>query len=72
MLKIMEDNNADILLHGHTHEPYINRTQISGKTCWIMNPGSIMRMDESITKPTYGILNINENGFLEWQLIEVA
>ncbi len=29
MLACMKENNADILLHGHTHEPYINRTWIT-------------------------------------------
>ena len=72
MLKSISDNNADIFLHGHTHEPYINRTQIAGKTCWIMNPGSIRRMYGTSYMPSYGLLKINESGILELQLVEVV
>jgi len=70
MLKIMAENNADILLHGHTHDPYINKIPMPERICWIMNPGSISRI-EGIFKPTYGILKINESGTLEWRFIEV-
>jgi len=72
MLQTMNENNADILLHGHTHEPYINRTQvILGKTCWIMNPGSIRRKDNSLVNPVYGVLKFKESGSFEWQFVEV-
>ena len=70
MLKCMAENNADILLHGHTHEPYINSVQTPDKTRWIMNPGIIRRMDAAISKPTYGILKIDESGALEWRFVE--
>ena len=71
MLEIIRDNNADILLHGHTHEPYINRTQIApGRICWIMNPGRIGRGDGGILKPTYGVLKIYESGTFEWRIKE--
>ena len=70
--KIIRDYNADVFLHGHTHEPYINRTQVTPeKTCWIMNPGSIRRVDGSIYTPVYGVLRFDESGAFEWQFIEV-
>lgn len=71
MLKTMNENNADILLHGHTHEPYINRTEAAPrKACWIMNPGSIRRRVSGIFSPVYGVLKFNESGAFEWQFIE--
>jgi putative phosphoesterase len=69
MLKFMSDNNADILLHGHTHEPYINRAQTPDKTSWIMNPGSIRRGGNF--PAVYGVLKFDENGIFEWQFKEV-
>jgi len=72
MLKTIRENNADILLHGHTHEPYINRTQATpGKTCWIMNPGSIRREIGGIFNPVYGVLKFDESGIFEWHFVEV-
>ena len=72
MLKTMCENNADILLHGHTHELYINRTQATpGKTCWIMNPGSIRREIGGIFNPVYGVLKFDESGIFEWHFVEV-
>jgi predicted phosphodiesterase len=72
MLAAIDENDADILLHGHTHEPYINRTQTaSGKTCWIMNPGSIRRISGNAIKPAYGVLELNGAGTIEWRFVEV-
>jgi len=71
ILQCISENNADVFLHGHTHEPYINRVLMPEKVCWIMNPGSIRRMDDAIIKPTYGILEINESSALSWQFVEV-
>ena len=71
ILKYMQENNTDIFLHGHTHEPYLNSSPTPDKTYWIMNPGRTGRMDGSAVKPTYGILKISDAGALEWRFIEV-
>jgi len=71
MLKSMAENNADILLHGHTHDPYISKIPTPARICWIMNPGSIRRVEGKIFKPTYGVLKISKSGALEWQFVEV-
>jgi putative phosphoesterase len=72
MLKAIDENNADILLHGHTHEPYINRAlTASGKACWIMNPGSIRRISGWVFKPAYGVLELTDAGNIEWRFVEV-
>lgn len=71
MLKAMNENGAAILLYGHTHEPYISRTEaVPGKVCWIMNPGSIRRKG-GIFKPVYGVLMLDESGVFEWRFTEV-
>lgn len=70
-------NKADIILHGHTHEPYLyccmggtDKEQINR---WMMSPGRIGRkVNYSGTfKPIYGVLEIDEYGILQWQFIEV-
>ena len=74
ILKSMFQNNADITLHGHIHEPYINCCQITPtQRCWIMCPGRIgKKVNASGTfYPVYGVLKINEFGTFEWQFIEV-
>ena len=72
MIKYMSDNDVDIFLHGHTHEPYINRAEITPeKACWIMNPGSIRRKDDGASKPVYGVLKFDKAGAFEWQFKEV-
>jgi len=72
MLKLIDEHDADILLHGHSHEAFMHRTKaISGKTCWIMNPGSISHEKNVIAKPIYGVLNISETGTFKWEFIEV-
>jgi len=62
------EQGADIILFGHTHEPYLNCC--NGK--WIMNPGFIGR--HPVTnggRPTYGVLTM-ANEFLQWRLAEVS
>jgi len=71
ILDFMSENNVDITLHGHIHEPfayYHRYTQL--KRGWIMCPGRIGRYNDSV-HPTYGVLNIEESGALEWRVVEV-
>ena len=60
LIKKGTDDNADIILFGHTHEPYIKRI----KGMWIMNPGSIGRQYIRKTSNTYGLIYINSNKIL--------
>ncbi|MEE9446779.1 MAG: UDP-2,3-diacylglucosamine diphosphatase [Arenicellales bacterium] len=30
--RVLEDNNIDILIHGHTHRPYVHSIELSGRT----------------------------------------
>ena len=70
---LSDRNNADIILFGHTHEPFILCSD--GK--WIMNPGCICQVPSCIPghkviDATYGILTINKIGVLQWQFVEMG
>lgn len=70
MLAMMKKHDADVFLHGHTHEPHISRVEAApGKSRWIMNPGSIRRGGG--VPPTYGVLLSDESGAFAWRVIEV-
>jgi putative phosphoesterase len=74
ILKLMYENNIDITLHGHIHEPFIYYHCLTqSKHSWIMCPGRIGRKVNYIgsVNPIYGVLKIRESGALEWQFVEV-
>ena len=56
---------ADVILFGHTHEPFIN--YCNGK--WISNPGRIGRVSSNVIHATYGVLIIKA-GNMEWRIKE--
>ena len=69
----MAAGNVDIVLYGHTHEPFINCCE--GK--WIMNPGCICRIPKNlpghnIINATYGVLVIDKNGSMQFNFVEVG
>ena len=67
LFRYAAENGADIILYGHTHEPFLNCC--NGK--WIMNPGRAGRriMGGSVHM-TYGILYIDAEN-VEWSFKEV-
>jgi len=65
-LFLSESGGAEILLFGHTHEPFLNCC--GGK--WIMNPGSIGRGSSYRIDGTYGVLEIAD-GKVQWRFEEV-
>jgi len=72
ILKFMSENNIDITLHGHIHEPFLYNSLTQPKG-WIMCPGRIGRAasDVGFATPMYGVLKIKKSGALEWQFVEV-
>ena len=48
-------NDVDIVLFGHTHEPFIYRCDAR----WLFNPGSIGAYN--VPWSTYGLIRLNEN-----------
>ncbi len=63
------ENNADIVLYGHTHckhNEYIPSDKLPGNRengLYIFNPGSISLPRDSMTS-SYGLIEIKENGVL--------
>jgi len=53
---------ADILLFGHTHEPYEENLSFESQKLSVFNPGSIGKRDCGAF--FYGVLEIRNNGFL--------
>jgi putative phosphoesterase len=62
----MYAGNTDIVLYGHTHEPFIYCCE--GK--WIMNPGRVGRISSRVIHATYSVLEI-EGDKIQWRLAEV-
>ncbi len=56
--------NADIIMFGHTHMPYIDKTA----GVWTINPGSISLPRQANRLPTYIIMDIDEIGNVHFTL----
>ena len=54
--------NADVLLYGHTHEPYEGCETQGDKPLYIMNPGSIGIPYGG--RLHYGLIDVRDNGIL--------
>jgi len=58
---------CDIALFGHTHTP----TYSSDGTIQLMNPGSISLPRQASRRPSYGIIELKENGKAVCELFEM-
>ncbi|MDD5092075.1 MAG: metallophosphoesterase family protein [Candidatus Wallbacteria bacterium] len=59
LLKLEErcmEAGAEICLFGHTHRPYAD----SGRKPALFNPGALGRRATGVTRPSYGILKLDE------------
>lgn len=56
------ENNADLVLFGHTHIPLERYIPTEDGGFYIFNPGSIGRSFDG--KSSYGIINITDKGIL--------
>lgn len=66
MRRTAELNGCDIFMSGHTHRPLISvKDKIK-----VVNPGSISRPRQSPPVPTYMVLNIGEDGSLEFVKVD--
>ena len=59
--------NADIVLFGHTHCPYVE--QEDGMV--LLNPGSISRPRQQGRVPTYAIMDLLDDGSVEIEICHV-
>lgn len=56
--------NADVVMFGHTHRPFINYD----RDIITMNPGSISFPRQEGKKPSYIIMNIDDKGHADFEL----
>ena len=55
---------ADICLFGHTHRPMTDKRE----GCLLMNPGSLTLPRPAGRRPSYGILEIGEDGSVRYRI----
>ncbi len=55
-------NDVDVMMCGHTHVPLVD----IGEDVTIVNPGSISKPRQYGHKPTYLVMNIDNNGDIEY------
>lgn len=60
-----EKNEADIVMFGHTHRPYLE----IGEDMTILNPGSISYPRQQERKPTFLIMEMDEEGEIAYEHI---
>ena len=62
VIRLAEENSADILLFGHTHQPLEKYVPTENGGYYLFNPGSVGGGYGS--KPSYGIINITDKGVI--------
>lgn len=67
LLDAAYENECDIVCFGHTHVPY-NKKE---RGILAINPGSLSYPRQSDRMPTYGILNLRDNGNAEFEIYRV-
>ena len=65
MKDIAKENGADIVMFGHSHKPVIEK---SGDVT-VINPGSISRPRQDGFRPTYMVMNIEDDGRTDFVLV---
>lgn len=61
-----EDKGADIILFGHTHEPYLHWCN----GVWIMNPGRVgLNNQKKYISGTYGVMHLEPDG-IKWSIVQ--
>ena len=65
MREIAKENGADIVMFGHSHKPVIEK---SGDVT-VINPGSISRPRQDGFRPTYMVMNIEDDGRTDFVLV---
>lgn len=61
-----QEQEADIVMFGHTHIPYLEE----GEDITLLNPGSISRPRQSKKVPTYTLMEVGEDGQLQFTMCE--
>lgn len=58
LMELAKENNADIVMFGHTHVPVIDLSD----TVWFINPGSLALPRQHTRIPTFIIMDIDSRG----------
>ena len=61
------DNGYDIVMFGHTHVPYLEKTD----DLILLNPGSISKPRQDNKIPTYTVMEIREDGKIDFRMCEM-
>lgn len=67
MKNIAEENGANIVMFGHTHEPLIEKYA----NITVLNPGSLSKPRQDGHRPTYIVMTINDNDKIDYSLMEI-
>ncbi len=59
------EREADIVLFGHTHVPFVEQ----GSALTVINPGSISKPRQEGHRPSYAVLNVEEDGEISVEII---
>ena len=65
MKDIAKENGADIVMFGHSHKPVID----TKSDIVVLNPGSISRPRQDGFRPTYLVMNIEDDGRTDYVLV---
>ena len=57
------ERNCDIAMYGHTHRPFLE----VGKDVTILNPGSLSYPRQEGRKPSYMVMEMDEDGTARYQ-----
>ena len=60
-------NHADVVMFGHTHVPYLEKTD----DLILLNPGSISKPRQDNKIPTYTVMEIREDGKIDFRMCEM-
>ena len=61
-------NHADVVMFGHTHVPYLEKTD----DLILLNPGSISKPRTRMSQfPTYTVMEIREDGKIDFRMCEM-
>ena len=59
--------DTDVVMFGHTHVPYLEKTD----DLILLNPGSISKPRQDNKIPTYTVMEIREDGKIDFRMCEM-
>jgi len=65
MRDIAKENGAEVVMFGHTHEPFIERYP----EVTVINPGSLSKPRQDGHKPSYIVMDVSDDGKTDYSLV---